>query len=786
MITKYLFQNRNEQEVNPMFTVRNVLPLLLVVMLLCGLSFGATLITVKSGGGGDYTTISAALEAAKGPNEPNGYDPPYIAKWPITIEVQDSGTYSENLQFPEVNDLTLKAGAGFFPTITVLGGPGGTPPVDTNEYFIDINSPGTTLQGFTINFSGTAYLVDNNSCMVHFKGGKSTIRDCNIFGPATPNNAYSRGIAGAAVIDNVEVSQCRLGVLCDTNNVDPVYGFDYSITNSWIHDNRRFGLILNDCKAVIDNCLIERSGAGFPLDPANIITEGPNSLLLDVLIKNSTIKDMLGIGRNITLATEGKVDINDCILMNDMFDNILIYRGTLNMKRCIIKNTSSNGSCVNLCRSLAPGVPLRGAEVNIDHCSLASSPFSTQWSVYTTDPCSHIAITNSILTGPQGLFESVLINPLYGSFTSNYNDNDCNTPIQNQSVHIVPGENDLLPKQNPFYIQTTNISNDANLITFFALQPYSPVIGKGEFDSNMGAKGVVYGFEKWPADLDGVYGVDVNDLEVFSSNWLDTSNIIPAGPNMPLEDFEDYAAFPDPNWTVKSTWTYASPFPPYTNPDPCYPNQGASTLSLINSVGGGYDSNKAMKWVYDVNEGAAPGMGRFTEILMILPQDVNINIFGGPTTTRFNQLKVMVKRYAGNSPSNETFMYVKFLDNKWDGSTNFSKIDIVYEVIGGSTDVNAGEWIPWNIDLSRMTVVGSGTPLSLTRINGIIFGIRAQRDGPWGLGQGTIDIDKIELVDTYGCTGYPIGDIYLPNGIGDCLVNFRDYVIFANYWLDGK
>lgn len=781
-----------------MFTVRNVLPLLLVVLLLCGLSFGGTFWTVKQNGTGDYTTIQAALNAAA---EPNTAPPAH--PWPIIIEVQDNGTYTGNLAFPsDVNGLTLRAGAGFSPTINVVG-TGGTPPVDTNEFYIDIVGADTTLQGFTINFTGTAYTVDNNSFMIHARGGAQNVWDCNVFGPSTPFNAISRGIAGVNDINNVEISQCRIGILCDANWF--VTKNNYVVRNSWIHDNRHFGIVLHDCNAVVDNCLIEKSGAGFPTGNSNISTDDANELeisYLNVLVKNSTIQTMLGTGRNITLSARGTVDINDCIIRDAKFDEILQYRGTLNLKRCILKNTDETGGCVAVVRQ--EGTTQQGGTVNIDHCNLESCPSAmTQWALWTGDPTAVVNIKNSILTGTRGYHASVaygsLSGPLgtfpAGSFTSNYNDNDCNQVISDsgRANGIVAGPQDISPKQDPFYIQTVNSSNDANLITFFALQPYSPIIGKGESDSNLGATGVVYGYEKWPADLDHVYGVDVNDLKVFSSRWLDDSNIVPAGPNSLLDNsFEDLTIL-DANISVPN-WTYwLTPSNPKGPADPCYNLPGTSTLKLLKVSDGCdvYDGNKAIRWVYDVNEGVPQGLNRFTEILLILPQTIDINVFpdaNGQPGSRFNQLKVMVKRHAGNSPSNETFMYVKFLDKtKFSPTTSYQKEDQIAHIVGGATDINEGEWVPWTSNFSSMGFdITLGLQGRLQKIGAIVLGVAAQPDGPWGLGQGIIDIDKIELIDTPGCTGYPIGDIRLTNGIGDCIVNFRDYVIFANYWLDGK
>ncbi len=777
MITNYLFQNRNEQEVKPMFTVRNMLPLLLVVLLLCGLSFGGTFWTVNSSGGGNYTTIQAALNAA-GPNE--------VTEWPITIEVQDSNTYKENLVFPvDVNGLTLRAGTGFFPTIALLGT---GVPADTN--FIEIKSVGTSIEGFKINFSATSpytQTTDNNSTMVKATGGASRLVDCNIIGPSAALNYWIRGIAGVAEINNVELSQCRVGMACDANWF--VTGFNYSITNSWIYNNRHWGIVFNDCNAVVDNCLIERSGWPNTVANSNVLTNGSGSAL-NLLIKNSTIRSMLGTGRNVTMESLGTVTIEDSIIRDAMFDEILQYQGTLNLNRCIIKNTDVTGGCVNVNNDAGSK---GNCYTNIDHCSLqgySGVGMSYQWAVFTVDNNAHVAVTNSILTGHQGFYTALPLNGVGSYFTSNYNDNDCNAPISGDCKTPVVVTNGILPKQNPMYVQTTSdsIGSDANkfsLHTYFALQPYSPVINRDEFGGPLGAKGVVYGHEEWPADIDGVYGVDVNDLKVFSSKWLDDSNIIYPGPNSLLDNFEGYLAFPDPNWSEVTWGGYVYPTPV----DPNYLYAGPSTLKLLKVSDGCdvYEGSQAMRWTYDVNYWAGSQWRRFTEILVVLPQTIDINVFpdaNGQPGSRFNQLKVMVNRHVGNSPAGETYMYVKFLDKtRYPSTTTHQKQDIVAHMVGGSTDANAGEWIPWTINLANMAedLAPSITRPCLTRISGIIFGIRDQLEGPWGPGEGIIDMDKIELIDLYGCRTPIVSDL-----TGDCRVDFRDYVIFANYWLDGK
>jgi hypothetical protein len=124
-------------------------------------------------------------------------------------------------------------------------------------------------------------------------------------------------------------------------------------------------------------------------------------------------------------------------------------------------------------------------------------------------------------------------------------------------------------------------------------------------------------------------------------------------------------------------------------------------------------------------------------------------------------------------------MYAKFLTPTSTGSYN--QYRVVNSVIGGQTATPVGVYNDWTINFDNL--VGwehYWTPEKWAKIGAVIFGIRTQPQGPYGLGTGIIYVDDIRLVDRPGCTPL-VGDFD-----GDCKVTFADVKIFASYWLDGK
>ncbi len=738
-------------------------------------------VTVKQGGGGNYTTIQAAL------NDSN-----LVAG--DVIEVRDSNIYQQNLAFrSDVNFLTLQAGSGCSPTIRLIGS-------DSNTLqYISMAAVGQTIQGFNIDFSGSASAADGNSAIIFSSGGATTVRDCNIVG----TTGYIRGIAGVATIEDVELSNCRLGILCDANETNT--GFRYSISGSHIFNIRVRGVIFSDCNAVMDKCTIERcGGTSDPVDPVggNVLATDGNDIdilngrssTLNLLITNSTIREAI-LGRNFAMESNGVATIEDSIIMNALgtathSDEILQYRGTLNLNRCIIKAGHRCG--VNFG---SPGSGVSGGVCNINHCdfwdpNLAESG-NDQWAVTTTNPKAVLTIRNSILTGDYGYLRNA------GTFDSNWNDNFCTSRI-GSAGSVVLGPNDInLPGPgglgwvgvDPFYIQTNN-PDEPN---FYALQPYSPLIHADEDGNYMGSQGVLTGQEKWPADLGGGHGVDFKDFAILALHWRD-SNTIAAVNDVLLDNFESYTATGGPGQVGTllgpndvgdpNTWQVV---PAWTDYNPGWV-RGSSTLTLItvppdspNDVNSG---TKAMRWVYDVNvipheaNGAGVGVG-YTEILVVLDDEVNF--------VPYNQLRLSLKRDANNSPEYETFMYAKFLNDIYGtyGKGGFSLTgpdarDIANSVVGGSTSTYPGVYNDWTINFDNLAGWTWGHN-NLRHVGAIIFAVRTQPAGPYGLGKGTIDVDDIRLVDLPGCSGNPAGDLNK-----DCRVNFADVKEFALYWLMGK
>lgn len=703
---------------------------------------------VKQNGTGEYTTIQAALNAAAGGSC-------------RVIEVQDSCVYQQNLVFPaDANYLTLQAGSNCSPTIILTGAA-----AETN--YIDMRAVGQTIQGFNINCPNDTYATDNNSFLIHASGGATTVRDCNIVGSP---NGYIRGIAGVATIEDVELSKCTIGILCDANETRT--GFRYSISGSHIYDHRIRGVLFSDSNAVMDDCLVERCGNTTDVG-GNVIADG-NDGTLNLLITHSVIREAI-YGRNFNMEDTGTATIEDSIIMNALgtfthSDEILQYRGTLNLNRCIIK--AGQRMCVNMTQS-----GLIGGTCNIDHCDFYDPNLAVtgndQWALTTTGTGQVLNVKNSILTGDNGYLRNA------GTFNSNWNDNFCTNRIGGGGS-VVLGPNDInLPGGvgvNPQYIQTSN-PNEPN---FFKLQPYSPVRYADEDGNYMGSQGVLYGQEAYPADLISPHGVDFKDFATFASNWR-KNNTISAIPQLVLETFETY----DSNAALLASWQEVPRTTGVGSNWENYPNaawlRGSSTITLLTDPCEANSPSKAMRWVYDVNLAFPEANNvRYTEIMLVLPSEVNF--------TPYNELRVSLKRHAGNSPDTETFMCAKFLNdiynihasNKGLDNTAPDKRDIANSVIGGSTALYPGVYYDWTINFDNLAGWTWGHN-NLNYVGAIIFGIQSQPTIPHGLGKGTIDVDDIRLVDRPGCSGNPVGDFD-----GNCIVNFADVDEFANYWLMGK
>ncbi len=301
------------------------------------------------------------------------------------------------------------------------------------------------------------------------------------------------------------------------------------------------------------------------------------------------------------------------------------------------------------------------------------------------------------------------------------------------------------------------------------------------------------GYEDFPADLDDVYGIDFSDFAVLGLGWRD-NNTIPAVNEVYIEKFESYVLSGEPNmfdtWQVLNWGGYGYPSGSLL---------GTSTLSLLTDPNDANSGSKAMRWVYDVNVNPDVNAVQYTEILVELANDINLGVYWDGTGddgdlprspyTTIDQIQVMLKRHAGNSPGNETFMYAMFLNDidgtygHGGGGAGLDKYDIAKVVVGGATDDHDPntEWDRWTIDIDRVDSAWPNFHWDLEHVGAIIFGIQTQPEGPYGVGTGTIDVDDIILIDKEGCSGKLAGDFD-----EDCEVNFVDVKIFTDYWLMGK
>jgi hypothetical protein len=135
-------------------------------------------------------------------------------------------------------------------------------------------------------------------------------------------------------------------------------------------------------------------------------------------------------------------------------------------------------------------------------------------------------------------------------------------------------------------------------------------------------------------------------------------------------------------------------------------------------------------------------------------------------------MRVWIKRHAGNSQEN--LLYVKFLDYGYQVGNIAAEAWLVKSE--GSSYAHPDEWYEWSIDLDGMMFRnGYDNTDGIEDLTGIIFGV-SDDDGTGGTG--TIDIDDITFVKLPTCSATMVQDLN-----NDCLINFADFVIFAQNWL---
>ncbi len=515
----------------------------LILCVICSGPLMAATISVISGGGGDYTSIQAAINFA------SQFD---------VIEVQDSATYAENLVFVDtVTDLTLRAGAGQSPTIQLSGLP-------VSEMNIEIAAANTTIEGFTITFTGT---TDPLNKMIQATASGVLVKDCVVIG----DGSVVDGIVNVDDLENVEVSGCRIGIYFEGD------GLNYDAISCHSHDCAVSSLFVGaDCNVFVDDCLLENSAQ-------NVITNGAdhNLLIQNSIMRNATVRNFDLKGPN----TAGCVTtVNNSMILGGAADCILQYGGTLNLNYTIIAPVNQAGVAMYGDGSVPePGI------CNIDHCTIAGA--SNQWAAYTLIHADNqMTVTNSIINGPfGGLYNGA------GTLTSDYNNIFSTQPYG----FVTPGANDFL--SDPLFVQTT----DPDSIDFYRVSSFAAAAFGDDSGGSCGAAGFL------PAgDLNLTLSVDLFDLAELGVNWQGDFITVP-GTDTTEEDFESYTD----NASLSGSWEASS----------IDGTPGADPNLLIDPLLA-YEGSKAVIWDYDTTVATAPDQIN-SEILFFPDSPIDLSLY---------------------------------------------------------------------------------------------------------------------------------------------------------------
>jgi hypothetical protein len=237
-------------------------------------------------------------------------------------------------------------------------------------------------------------------------------------------------------------------------------------------------------------------------------------------------------------------------------------------------------------------------------------------------------------------------------------------------------------------------------------------------------------------NLDNDFDVDFDDLAIIANEWLAPSVV---GPNLPVDDMEGSLT----NWAASDgSGTYT----------------GTGTISSTTNA---YAGSKSLQW--DYNLPARTG-GNYTSIGYSFGTDRNL--------TGYDLMKLHLYRHAGNT--SEDLLFLRFLD-----SSLVTKAEVRIYGPNNSVVTPVDEWDEWYVDLNRQMYQGTAyvDKTVLTNIRYIQIACGGAKETAR---TGRIDIDEIKIFQLPVCSPYLAGDLNY-----DCMVNFKDFAIFADGWMFG-
>jgi len=386
----------------------------LALALAAGTALGDTL-TVKPDGSGNFTTIQAAIDAAKTGD---------------IIEIA-TGVYTEDVSIGDINTpnnkkngLTLKAAAGAnveiraanektrVESLAALGADFG--PADRTGVFV--YGDGTTLEGLkivqpdpTVNGLGLnlAMIVISSDVTVRnceFAGAGATSAGDVVGAAVSPLDVVGFTMGQSVLAKNARFENCKfhdfpyafatadlpqdLGVL-----IDPP---DAALVNCEFYNNGT-GIEMDDGATTVENCVFRDGGTGLSIsDDASTIRGCHiyNNVEHGIQIDTSENEDNEPAGNPIIV-------IENCVIENngeqDTHYGLSMEQGTITVRNTLIRGSA--GPSVFITPS-----DQREIKAAFDHCDFYQSFSGTGISTTTTPSGSAtVTITNSILVDADGI-----------------------------------------------------------------------------------------------------------------------------------------------------------------------------------------------------------------------------------------------------------------------------------------------------------------------------------------------------------------------------------------------
>jgi hypothetical protein len=242
--------------------------------------------------------------------------------------------------------------------------------------------------------------------------------------------------------------------------------------------------------------------------------------------------------------------------------------------------------------------------------------------------------------------------------------------------------------------------------------------------------------------------VDFKDFATLSEKWLNDTSV-KQWPTTMLADCENPADFT--RWSVPSSW-----------------NTGIATIKLIEGDSSNpsdpnqpFEGRYAVRMTYDNRPGSDNNKW----------SAVDVNLAGIVDMTKYDLLRIHLKRHAGNSREQGMF----FRGYSPEGAELFNIDEATY-----STDFPAGVWEFADGASNGNIVIWCDWFPFAHRLAKIRIGAKMQT-GTAG-GTGTIDIDNITLERFDNC----LGTIQEGDFNADCRIDFEDVQIFIGNWLKSE